>query len=111
MSKAVLVVHTQPSEPSREDEYNKWYDETHLPEVCEIPGIVSGRRFKVSDQQVGGAPPDPAVPGYLAIYEVDSDDLKGVLDQLVSRFSDGTFHFSDALGMDPTPTTTLYELH
>ena len=81
--------------------------------MCEIyPGIVSGRRFKVSDQQVGGAPPDPAVPGYLAIYEVDSDDLKGVLDHSFgSRFSDGTFHFSDALGMDPTPTTTLYELH
>jgi hypothetical protein len=47
--KGILVVQSRPSDPSREGEFNEWYADTHIPEVCAIPGIVSARRYKVHD--------------------------------------------------------------
>jgi hypothetical protein len=30
--------------PGREDEFNLWYDPTHLPDVLKLPGFVSARQ-------------------------------------------------------------------
>ena len=38
MPKVVLIVHSRPVEPSREDEFNKWYDEVHIPDVTSVLG-------------------------------------------------------------------------
>ena len=46
MPKGVMVVQTG-CEPGREDEYNDWYSNTHIPEVLAVPGFVGARRFKV----------------------------------------------------------------
>jgi hypothetical protein len=110
MAKAILVVHSQPSDPSREDEYNDWYDNTHLPEVCAVPGFVAATRFQiVGDMTPNGlVPPDPSRPAYLAIYEMESDDLEGTLKELAVRSGDGRVNMSDSLSMDPLPMTTLY---
>ena len=66
MPKGVILVHTSPVE-GRDDEYNDWYDDVHLMEVLKVAGFTSARRFRT----LGGN----AVP-YLAIYEVEADDLK-----------------------------------
>ena len=42
----VLVV-TMEVDPADEAEFNRWYNEQHLPERMEIPGYVSARRFKL----------------------------------------------------------------
>ena len=47
MGRHVLVVYTNPVE-GEEDEYNKWYDETHLPDIVDVPGVVSGSRLKLN---------------------------------------------------------------
>ena len=39
MPKAVFVVQSQASDELREEEYHKWYENTHIPQLCEIPGI------------------------------------------------------------------------
>ena len=44
----VLVV-TMDVDPEDEAEFNKWYNEQHLPERMEIPGYVSARRFKLEE--------------------------------------------------------------
>jgi hypothetical protein len=31
---------TSPVDPAREDEYNDWYDNTHVPEICAVLGFV-----------------------------------------------------------------------
>ena len=49
MPRALYIVNSRPSAPEREDEYNDWYTNTHLPEVLDIPGITAARRFKASD--------------------------------------------------------------
>ena len=38
-----------PVSPDREAEYHKWYNDTHLAEICSVDGIVSARRFAPTD--------------------------------------------------------------
>ena len=60
---ALLIVQVD-IDPAREDEFNRWYDEEHVPEKRASPGFHSARRFKHF-----------AIPHrYLAIYEVDDGD-------------------------------------
>ncbi len=107
MPKAILLVQSSPTSPDREDEYNDWYDNVHLDEVCSIPGFVGARRYKLSDTNI--VAPEGALP-YLAIYEIESDDLAATLNELVVRGGGGQLNMSDAINMDPPPTTVLYEL-
>ena len=83
MAKAVLIVHSRPVEASREDEFNKWYDEVHIPDVTSVSGVVSGRRFK----KAGGAD-DGGYP-YLAIYELDTEDVGATMKELMDRTGTG----------------------
>jgi hypothetical protein len=105
MAKAVLVVQSQASSPDREDEYHNWYDNQHLGEVCAIPGIVGARRYTLSNVVAG---PDAPLPEHLAIYEIDADDPQSVIDELITRSGDGRIVMSDAIALDPVPTTLLY---
>ena len=89
MAKAILNVFTNcPSE--KEAEFNRWYDETHLPDILAIEGFVGARRYKLSGpgpQMVtrGG---DPAVAQYLAVYELDTDDTKAAMGRLGPAVAD-----------------------
>jgi hypothetical protein len=106
MPKGVMLVFSRPSSPEREDEYNKWYDEVHIPECCTIPGVISAVRYRRSE---ANAPSDDAFP-YLAIYELESDDLGGTVKDLMAANQDGRITMSDALSMKPFPKTELFEL-
>jgi hypothetical protein len=68
---------TSPVE-GQDDEYNRWYNESHIPEILSVPGIVSARRFKT--KLVLG----PGVPSwkYVCIFEVETEDLGGTLKAL-----------------------------
>jgi hypothetical protein len=106
--RAVLVVLSSPSSPEKEEEYHRWYDEVHLPDVLKVPGFVAARRYRLSDAQIGEA----AVPGghrFLALYEIEAEDPAQVLDALGQAAAEGRLPLSDALGMDPRPVTWLFE--
>ncbi len=47
--------------PEHEEEFNRIYDEEHVPMVMKASGMISAARF-VTD--------DPSVPRYAAIYEI-----------------------------------------
>ena len=106
MPKAVLVVQSQASDPEREEEYHKWYGGTHIPQLCEIPGIKGARR--VSLMGGGFGPVDQSVPADLAIYEIEADDLDAVMNEIITRTGDGRIEMSDVLQLDPVPVTLLY---
>jgi hypothetical protein len=108
MAKGILVVESNPTTPEQEAEYNDWYSNTHLGEVCAIPGIVSARRYKVHGD--GGPLADPSRRQYLAIYELEADDLGQTFDELGKRAADGGIQMSDALQMTPPPVVTVLEL-
>ena len=50
--------------PEREEEFNRWYNEEHVPERLAIPGFKRARRFKALEGS----------PKYLALYELESPE-------------------------------------
>lgn len=104
MPKGIMVVRSNPSDPAREDEYNEWYSKTHLPDVCAVPGFVRARRYKVHGEA------GPALPAYVAIYELEADDLTAPVQELRARSASGEIAMSEVLQLDPPPSIALYEL-
>jgi hypothetical protein len=91
-----LVVYTDPAD-GREDEYNAWYDDVHLPEFTALPGVINGRRFKVAGD---------AKPQYAAIYELSShpDEVMAAMNEGIKN---GTVHWTDAIDAASVSTITL----
>ena len=85
MGKAIMVVHTRPVSADKEDEYNKWYTEEHLADVVSVPGFGSARRFVLSE-----TPGFEGLPSndfkYMAIYELDTDDVEGAAKAMAEAF-------------------------
>jgi hypothetical protein len=98
MAKGIIYVETHPSSPDREQEYNTWYDEVHLPELVALDGIVSARRLRPVD---GDGP-------YVALYEVEGDNLQAIVDNM--RANARHLHMSDALQLDPPPVMRLLQV-
>jgi hypothetical protein len=91
-----LIIYTSPAD-GREDEYNAWYDDTHLAEFSALPGVIAARRFRV----VGDGKPQ-----YAAIYELSAHPNE-VLAAMNARIKDGTMHMSDAMDTASVSTITL----
>jgi hypothetical protein len=62
--RGLLVVQMEPDE-GYDDTVNRWYDEEHLAERLEVPGILSARRWVA----VEGS------PTYLAMYDLESPEV------------------------------------
>lgn len=65
--------------PGREAEFDRWYDEIHLPEVLALEGFRAAQRFRLAAMQVQSE----QAHGWLALYEID-DDVETVLANLRS---------------------------
>jgi hypothetical protein len=52
-------------DPALEEDFNRWYEEEHLPERMAVPGFINARRFRC----VEGS------PKYLALYDLESPDV------------------------------------
>ena len=89
----LLFAFTNPVE-GHDDEFNKWYDGVHVPELLAIPGVVSAQRFEVAAPE--GAP-KPA-HSYLAVYRLDRAGNE-VMGELGARMGSGELHMSDSLDM------------
>ncbi len=94
MPKYTFVVLTNPV-AGKEDEYNKWYNGQHIPDVLNVPGFVCAQRFRLADAQMGGEA--SRTYKYLALYEIETDDLAGALKQLRDRGASGEIVPSDAI--------------
>src|SRR5262245_43201792 len=100
VAKGILYVETYPASPERTDEYNAWYNDVHLPEICAIEGFVAAQRY---------APVDGNGP-YVAVYDLEGDDLQAVQARLGETMAAGKMTLSDVLAMDPPPVMRLLEL-
>ncbi|GAA3212608.1 hypothetical protein GCM10020256_12140 [Streptomyces thermocoprophilus] len=99
MPRAQLHAYVSPSSPEQEDTFNKWIDESHIPQVVErIPGIIGGFRYRLSEVQLVSAADLPA-RRYLPIYELDTHDLPTLAHRLAQALG-GT-----ARSTSPTPST------
>jgi hypothetical protein len=78
----------------RDDEFNRWYDNQHIPDALDVPGYVTAQRFHLADVQMAGAPHSQW--RYLAIYEIETNDLKATMNESMSRAGTGRMPQSDA---------------
>jgi hypothetical protein len=83
MAKYLLLALNGPTAGEGDEQaYNRWYDETHLPGFKTIEGIRSARRYKVIRGKLPGMEAWP----YLAVYEIETDDLSAVSARLAQEF-------------------------
>ncbi len=103
-----MFVFTEPASPEAEAEYNRWYDEQHLAEVCAWPGITGARRYRLNPQSPGAS--HSGERRYLAVYDLDCDDPRALVRDLQAAAADGRLTMSDALQVDPFPVVKLYDV-
>ncbi|MEV6164889.1 hypothetical protein AB0L71_23795 [Streptomyces sp. NPDC052052] len=100
VERGVLHVTSRPKSPETEDEYNTWYDEVHMPEICALPGFTGGRRF---------APVQDDGP-YVALYSIEGPDLEAVMGGLLQASQSGELTMADVLETTPAPQMRLLRL-
>ena len=93
MAKYDLIVLTNPA-PGRDDEYNDWYTNTHLPDVLKVPGIAPAQRFRLAEHQRDSG---PHAFNYLAIYHCETDDVRKIISELKVRSGTPDMVLSDSL--------------
>jgi hypothetical protein len=98
-----MVVMSNPVE-GREDEYNDWYQNVHLGELVALEGFQSARRFRLTRSLVEGE----NYP-YMAIYEIETDDLDSVLQNLVQVAESERLTMSDSIDTANTRAVVFEE--
>ena len=76
----------------RLDELAKWYDEVHLRDALNIPGVAAARRYEV--ESVDGMP--DSSHALMAVYDLIGDPA-AVWAEFERRIADGTMAMTDAL--------------
>ena len=103
MTRHILLVQSN-AKDGRDDDFNHWYDEEHLPDVLEVDGFVAARRF-VAVPGVHGELPEHR---YLAIYELDTDDPASALAALSTAAR--SMNLSPAFDRDTSLTFAFSEV-
>jgi hypothetical protein len=62
MAKTLLLVESKPASHELVDQYHKWHEQTHIPEMLSVDGFVSARRWQADDGQ-----------SFITLYEIDSE--------------------------------------
>jgi hypothetical protein len=93
MAKYVAMVLTRPASADREQEFNDFYNGTHLPEVLQAKGFKGARRLK----QIAPKGPQAPEQDYLALYEVETDDIGASLADIGERTGDGRIAATDVM--------------
>jgi hypothetical protein len=96
MAKYTFAVLTNPTS-GNETEFNRWYNEQHIPDVLNAKGFVCAQRFKLADTQNG--PNVDKAHRYLALYEIETNDLGASLKDLQSRLGTADMIMSDAIDL------------
>ncbi|BDB45570.1 MULTISPECIES: hypothetical protein [Mycobacterium] len=61
MTKSLLFVESKPASSDVVDEYHRWHDEVHIPEMLAVDGFVSARRWQTDGES------------FITLYEIDTD--------------------------------------
>ena len=95
MKKYTFVVFTN-AVGDRDDEFNRWYDERHVPDVLAAPGFAAVQRFRLAET----TPSQSFTHRYLALYEIETDDLAKVQQALGELAGTDAMYISETLDQD-----------
>ena len=74
----------------KEEEFNQWYNNTHLQEVVAVEGFISAQRYALTEaQQI----PDQDYK-YLAMYELEDESVATTIENLLA--ASGTMDMGDS---------------
>lgn len=101
MARYKMLVLSRPTE-GMEAEYNDWYQNTHIQQIVSLPGFISAQRFKLAVNMLDNAYP------YMAIYEIEADDVEAAYQALQNAAGDGSMVMSPTLDLE-TVYASVYE--
>lgn len=90
--------------------FEKWYDERHLHDILDVPGVVAAQRYTLAPMDIpeGGDVPaqlPPPTHRYLTVYEFEghADD---VMSEFMARAGTGRMRLSEALDLSTVSVAT-----
>lgn len=91
MARYYYVALSDPME-GRDEEFDDWYRNVHIPQILDVPGFLSARRFGAVDAGAGA----PRRRRHMVIYEIEADDPAPVLAALAARRGTDRLTMSEA---------------
>jgi hypothetical protein len=83
----------------RDEEFNDWYDNVHVPDLLAIPGVLSAHRYDLLETEINR---DPAMPApthrYLCVYEMEGD-IDATMAKIQESVLSGGIMMTDAMDM------------
>lgn len=104
--RSILVVHTKPV-PGREEEFQRWYSEVHLPEVVRVDGFLAASRFRYVPD--GPADEGPDLP-FLAIYDVEPGRIDAARQALADALESSRVAVAEGRTPVLQPSEALHEV-
>ena len=98
MAKTLLLVESKPESAELVEEYHKWHEQIHLPEMLSVDGFVSARRWQADD----GGP-------FVTLYEIDTD-IDTARANLTAALRDGRMSKPVAVQTQPPPVMRYMSL-
>jgi hypothetical protein len=96
MAKGRLIVTARPASPDALDDFNRWYDDIHIPEVLRLPGFAGAQRYRTLDGE-----------SYVTMY--DADDVAKAKAEMTEFQTSGAMTVPVGVSMDPPPTVVWVE--
>jgi hypothetical protein len=103
MAKFKMIALTTPV-AGKEAEFHDWYQNTHLPQLCELPTLNSAQRYQLV-AKFTGSDTNP----WLAIYDIECDDPSEFLAAMGEAAASGKLTQTDSSDMATTYTAVFSE--
>jgi hypothetical protein len=88
-----------------EKEFNDWYQNTHLKDICGIKNFDAAQRYKFSMNITDG----PDLAPHLAIYDIETDDIQAAIKAMNDFATSGRMPLPDSMGKNIVGA--VYEEH
>jgi hypothetical protein len=88
----------------KEKDYNDWYQNTHLKQIVSIKSFAAAQRFRFVTSIIPGAPDSSR---YMAIYDIETDDIGAALKEMGELAASGRMPLPDS--MDKHVIGAVYE--
>ncbi|HTX27239.1 MAG TPA: hypothetical protein VME19_09505 [Streptosporangiaceae bacterium] len=101
MAKSMFMAWASPVDDASDSEFNAWYEGTHVPQIrAAVPAITAVYRYRVADVPGVGAAPTHR---YLAVYEMDTDDVAGAMAALGAASAEGRIDMTTTIDLTANP--------
>jgi hypothetical protein len=104
MKKYKMVVFTHAVE-GLEKEFNDWYQNTHLKDICAIENFAAAQRYAFTMNITDG----PDLAPHLAIYDIETDDIHGAIKAMNDFAASGRMPLPESMGKNIVGA--VYEEH